>query len=162
MHHRTDDKLDLNFLVVTVSDSRTRESDESGNIIGKLLSDSGRRFSRMIIPNDPEKIRNLVKGSDAEVIVFIGGTGLGRRDLTSKTLRETLEREVRGFGETFRSRSSLQEIHAILSDASMFASRDKIVFSLPGSEDAQRVAFDLISGIVDHAYHEMMRQPGTN
>ncbi|MEM0156275.1 MAG: MogA/MoaB family molybdenum cofactor biosynthesis protein [Thermoplasmataceae archaeon] len=159
MHHRTDDKYDLNFLVVTVSDTRTERNDESGNIMSKLMSDSNRRFSRIIVSNDPEKISNLVEQSDANVIIFIGGTGLGMRDLTSATLRRIMEREIRGFGETFRSRSSLQEIHAILSDASMFAGKGKIVFSLPGSEDAQKVGFDLINDIVDHAYHEAMRQP---
>ncbi|QRF75893.1 Molybdopterin adenylyltransferase [Thermoplasmatales archaeon] len=159
MHHPTDNKYNLRFLVITVSDKRTEETDESGKIMRNLIKDAGRIVSGYIIPNSSERIIRVVEEeiNTADVFIFIGGTGLGKKDYTSRTLRKISEKEVPGFGEIFRSRSASGEIHSVLSDSSMFVIRGKIVFSIPGSGDAQRIAFDIINDIVDHAYHEIMR-----
>ena len=159
MRHSTDDRYNLRFLVITVSDTRTESTDESGDRMLEYLHSSGRTATRCLIPNSEKIIAGVLdeNSSNVDVFIFIGGTGLGRKDLTSRTLRKISEKEVTGFGETFRARSSGEEIHAILSDASMFVLQGKIIFSLPGSLDAQKTAFGIINGIVDHAYHEIMK-----
>ncbi|MHB1709166.1 MAG: molybdopterin-binding protein [Thermoplasmataceae archaeon] len=159
MRHSTDERYDLQFLVITVSDTRTESTDESGDRMLEYLHSSGRIANRGLVPNIEKHIAGVLEenSSKANVFIFIGGTGLSRKDLTSRTLRKITEKEVTGFGETFRARSSGEEIHAILSDASMFVLHDKIIFSVPGSLDAQKTAFGIINEIVDHAYHEIMK-----
>ncbi|OWP56863.1 MAG: hypothetical protein B2I17_03645 [Thermoplasmatales archaeon B_DKE] len=159
MHHPTDNKYNLRFLVITVSDTRTEETDESGKIMRNLIKKAGRIVSGYIIPNSDERIIRVVEEeiNTTDVFIFIGGTGLGKKDFTSRMLRKISEKEVPGFGEIFRSRSASGEIHSVLSDSSMFVIHGKIAFSIPGSGDAQRIAFDIINDIVDHAYHEIIR-----
>ena len=159
MRHPTDDRYNLRFLVTTVSDTRTEATDESGDRMMEYLHSSGRAATRCIVSNSEKLIAGVLEenSSNVDVFIFIGGTGLGRKDLTSRMLRKISEKEVVGFGETFRARSSGEEIHAILSDASMFVLQGKIIFSLPGSLDAQKIAFGIINDIVDHAYHEIMK-----
>ena len=159
MPHSTGDRYNLRFLVITVSDARSEATDESGKrMLGYLLS-SGRIAARSLIPNSEKRIIEIVEenAGSTDIFVFIGGTGVGKRDLTSRTLRKISQKEVPGFGETFRFRSSQEKIHSILSDASMFVYNDKILFSIPGSSDAQELAFSLINDLVDHAYHEIIR-----
>lgn len=158
MNHLTEERLDLKFRVVTVSDSRTEKTDESGDMMCKLLQDSGRKLSRTLVPNEPGGITGEISSKAVEVFIFIGGTGLGTRDITSRTLRGLSDREIFGFGEIFRARSVTGEAHAILSDASMFVIGRKLIFSLPGSVGAQKTGFELIDKIVDHAYHELNRK----
>jgi molybdenum cofactor biosynthesis protein B len=159
MHHSTDDRYNLRFLVTTVSDTRTESTDVSGVRMLEFLHSSGRIATRCLVPNIEKDIVGVLEenSSKADVFIFIGGTGLSRKDLTSRTLRKISDKEVTGFGEAFRSRSSVEEIHAILSDASMFVLQGKIIFSLPGSLDAQKTAFGIINEIIDHAYHEIMK-----
>jgi molybdenum cofactor biosynthesis protein B len=159
MMHDEGEKLTLKFMIVTVSDSRTEETDVSGKIMSEFISSSGREAHRSIIRNDPSMIEKLLsrEHSHYDVFVFIGGTGLGKNDLTSGTLRKLSEREIPGFGEQFRRAGMEDNRYSILSDASMFLYRGKMVFSLPGSENAQKTAFEIINSIVDHAYHEINR-----
>ena len=105
------------YAVLTVSDSRTVETDRSGPVIRRLLQ------------------------GPAACVVLTGGTGAGRRDLTVDTVRPLLEKELPGFGELFRW-LSFQEIGsaAIMSRALCGASRGKVVYCLPGSEAAVRLA----------------------
>ncbi|MCL4327813.1 MAG: MogA/MoaB family molybdenum cofactor biosynthesis protein [Candidatus Thermoplasmatota archaeon] len=159
MIHDEGEKLSLKFMIVTVSDTRTEETDISGKIMSEFISSSGREAHRSIIRNDPSMIEKLLSREHGhyDVFIFIGGTGLGKHDITSRTIRKLGEREISGFGEQFRRAGLEDNKYSILSDASMFLYNGKMVFSLPGSEDAQRTAFQIINSIVDHAYHEINR-----
>jgi molybdopterin adenylyltransferase len=130
---------------LTVSDSRTVETDRSGPVIRHLFDEAGHLLvDAELVKNDPRRIqaavRRLLQGP-AACVVLTGGTGAGRRDLTVDTVRPLLEKELPGFGELFRW-LSYQEIGsaAIMSRALCGVSRGKVVYCLPGSEAAVRFA----------------------
>ncbi|MEM2584414.1 MAG: molybdopterin-binding protein, partial [Thermoproteota archaeon] len=87
LKHKEAAPKNLGFAIVTISDSRTLETDESGNIAFKILISNGYDvIERVLIPNDADrirkKIRDLVKDKRVDVVITIGGTGLSKRDLT--------------------------------------------------------------------------------
>ena len=136
--------------IVTVSDSRTKETDDSGKLARTLLEGAGHSISYYgIVPNKPEAIRDTLKtclGATIDLVLTIGGTGVSARDLTIETAREYFDREMPGFGELFRS-LSLPEIGSavILTRAAMGVSREgKVVVCSPGSKAAVRLALEKI------------------
>ncbi|MGB2986122.1 MAG: molybdenum cofactor biosynthesis protein B, partial [Phycisphaerae bacterium] len=109
--------------VVTVSDTRTPETDKSGALIRERLESAGHRvFSYEILPDEPSQVRSRVLalcGENAcQAVLLTGGTGLARRDTTYEAISAILEKELDGFGELFRM-LSYEEIGpaAILSRA---------------------------------------------
>ncbi len=135
--------------IVTVSDSRTPDSDTSGKEAFAILTKFGHSVVRHdIVPNKPRKIAaalgRALKGAD--LVLTIGGTGISRKDLSTEVVRKVLQKELPGFGEIFRA-LSLKEIGtaAILSRALLgVTSRGKIVAALPGSGAAVRLALEAI------------------
>ena len=143
------------FVEVTVSTSRYEKKlkgkkvlDISGDYIEKAIKKSGYKLIfRDIIPDDREKILDMAKKwiGKTDVIVFSGGTGLSKSDITVDAIREIAEKEVQGFGEIFRALSYKEiGVSAILSRASAFIISGTIVFCLPGSPNAVKLAFDKI------------------
>lgn len=133
-------QVTITAAVITVSSSRTPETDESGNAIRNLLQGAGIEVSYYaLVPDRVEHIRTaLVLAMDhANCIILTGGTGLTPDDCTIEAVRPFLEKEMEGFGEIFRWRS-FQEIGtaAILSRALAGISHGKAVFCLPGSVSA--------------------------
>jgi molybdenum cofactor biosynthesis protein B len=134
--------------VVTVSDTRTVETDGSGREIQESLTRSGHRcvFYR-IIPDDPGRIQGLLREigdrDDIDALILNGGTGIAPRDTTHDALVPLLQKTLPGFGEIFRY-LSYQEIgsRAIASRAIAGIYRDLLIFSLPGSTGAVRLAMD--------------------
>lgn len=123
--------------VITVSSSRTPETDVSGQAARSLLQEAGIEVTYYaLVPDRIEHIRTaLVLALDhANCIILTGGTGLTRDDVTIEAVRPFLEKEIEGFGEIFRLKS-FQEIGtaAILSRALAGISTGKAIFSLPGS-----------------------------
>ena len=123
--------------VITVSTSRTPETDESGQAARNLLHESGIEVTYYaLVPDRVEHIRTaLVLAMDhANCIILTGGTGLTPDDCTIEAIRPFIEKEIEGFGEIFRLKS-FQEIgtSAILSRALAGISHGKVIFSLPGS-----------------------------
>lgn len=126
--------------VITVSSSRTPETDESGQAIKDLLKEAGIEVTYYaLVPDRIEHIRTaLVLAMDhASCIILTGGTGLTPDDRTIEAIRPFLEKEMEGFGEIFRWQS-FQEIGtaAILTRAMAGISHGKAIFSLPGSVPA--------------------------
>jgi len=137
----------LRAAVVTVSDTRTLDTDASGRAIIELLERAGHRVAeRTIVPDDPEKIsRVLGHWLDAEIeaVILTGGTGIAPRDGTVEVVRRVLDVELPGFGEIFRHLSWEQiGAAAFLSRALAGVARGKAVFSLPGSTTAVRLAME--------------------
>lgn len=129
-------------LVITVSDSRTPETDRSGDRMATLLVEGGHHVvARRIIPDEPEEIRKAVESAlgdpSIDVILTNGGTGIAPRDITTDVIAEFLDRPLSGFGELFRS-LSFAEIGsaAMLSRAIGGVSGNTLIFSLPGSTKA--------------------------
>ena len=138
-------ELDLNCAVITVSDTRTPETDTSGQIIQQLLKDAGHQIvSYQIVPDEPTEIKTLLEQLDRqqlEVIIFSGGTGIAPRDTTYDVVSSWLAKPIPGFGEIFRY-LSYQEIgsRAIASRAVAGVKNQKLIFSLPGSSNAVKLA----------------------
>lgn len=144
-HHRHRHKS-LRAGVLTASDSRTPETDDSGRIIRDLLAAAGHRIEYYeVLPDDPALIRQalLQHLQDLDAIVVNGGTGIAARDSTIEAIRVLLDKELDGFGELFRY-LSYQQIGsaAFLSRALAGIAAGKIVVSLPGSPDACRLAME--------------------
>ncbi len=154
MHH-SDTEYNLKYLVITVSSSRRMENDISGKIMGDLIKDN---YSRSIVKDDEVQILNelFYNYSKYDVFIYIGGTGVSRLDQTSLSIRKICDKEINGFGELFRSRSG--GIFPYISDASLFIYRGKIIFTLPGSEQAQKIAFGIIREMVNHLFHEANKE----
>ncbi len=142
--------------VITVSDSRTLETDESGKLIRDLLQRTGHSVLFYVVVKDESKlIADAVEQASwtCEAIVTNGGTGIGKRDVTIPTLLPTFERTLPGFGELFRF-LSYEKIGgaAMLSGALAGVYHGRLVFCLPGSPDACRLAIEkLILPELGHA-----------
>jgi molybdenum cofactor biosynthesis protein B len=131
--------------IVTVSDTRTVETDASGARIRVLLEEAGHRVSSHdILPDEPARLRPrldvLVAGA-AEAVILTGGTGLAPRDTTYEVVLGLLDKRIDGFGELFRS-LSFAEIgpRAMLSRAVAGVAGRTVVAALPGSTNAVDLA----------------------
>jgi molybdenum cofactor biosynthesis protein B len=148
--------------VITVSDSRRSETDESGRLVRDLLLKAGHSVLFYALVRDEAKsILDAVEQASwtCEAIVTNGGTGVATRDVTIPALQPTFERILPGFGELFRSLS-----YATIGSAAMLSSavagvyHGRIVFCLPGSPDACRLAMEkLILPELGHAVGVMGR-----
>jgi molybdenum cofactor biosynthesis protein B len=146
--HRARAAGQVPVFVLTVSDTRTTATDTSGHAIASLLAAAGHTVTgRAIVADDPVAVRNAVTGAiatgTARAIITTGGTGISRRDTTYEALAGLLEKRLDGFGEIFRA-LSFQEIGAaaMLSRAVAGTIGPCIVFVLPGSEAAVRLAME--------------------
>jgi molybdenum cofactor biosynthesis protein B len=139
-------KITVNCAVITISDTRSPETDRSGQLIQQLLLDAGHLVSvYTILKDEPTQIQAhleaLGERSDVDALIFNGGTGIASRDTTYEALESLLEKTLPGFGEVFRF-LSYQEIgsRAIASRAVAGVYKMKLVFSIPGSTGAVKLA----------------------
>ncbi len=148
--------------VITSSDSRSPETDESGKLIKDLLLKVGHTvLFYAVIKDEAKAIVDAVEQASwtCDAIITNGGTGLARRDVTVSTLAPLFERTLPGFGELFR-RLSYDSIGsaAWLSGALAGVYHGRLVFCLPGSPDACRLAMEkLILPELSHAVGVMNR-----
>ena len=138
----------LNLCVLTVSDSRTRENDTSGDYLEQALTEAGHRLlDRALAKDDVYRLRAIVSAwvADPAVhgILVSGGTGFTGRDSTPEAIRPLLDKEMPGFGEMFRA-LSYEEIGTSTLQSRAFAglANDKFIFCLPGSTSACRTAWE--------------------
>lgn len=149
--------------VLTVSDTRTSETDTSGALIKARLAEAGHATSvYQIVPDDPGEISVLLDhlANTVDVVLLNGGTGISRRDTTYEAVAAKLEKTLPGFGELFRM-LSYREIGsgAMLSRAVAGVYRDTLIFSMPGSTGAVRLAMErLIVPELEHLVWELLRQ----
>ena len=146
----SDSKVALPLAVVTVSDSRTEESDKSGRVLVSCLEVAGHKLhSKQIVKDDVYKLRAevscLIANPAVKGILMTGGTGFTDRDNTLKAIQPLLERKIEGFGELFRQ-LSYEEIGTSTIQSRVFAglSNRTIVFCLPGSPGACRTGWERI------------------
>jgi molybdenum cofactor biosynthesis protein B len=149
--------------IVTCSDSRDIGRDESGKRIRALLEEAGHSVvGHRVVPDEARSIEEALAeagASGARAVLFNGGTGIGRRDVTVETLGRVLEKQLPGFGELFRA-LSFQEVGsaAMMSRALAGTYQGMIVFALPGSPQAVRLAMErLILPELGHAVRELTR-----
>ncbi|MFQ5990053.1 MAG: molybdenum cofactor biosynthesis protein B [Candidatus Methylomirabilales bacterium] len=153
----------ISFAVVTVSDSRSEAEDESGKLIQDLMQEAGHQLvNYRLLRNDltaiQQEISHLVEAK-VGCIITTGGTGLGRRDLTIEGVVPLLDKSLDGFGEIFRY-LSFQEVgsSALMSRAMAGTSRGTLIFCLPGSTKAVKLALErLILPELKHLIRELHR-----
>ncbi|HJW68866.1 MAG TPA: molybdenum cofactor biosynthesis protein B [Candidatus Binatia bacterium] len=155
--HHTERGRSLACAIVTVSDTRTRDTDSSGARIRELLEADGHRVAAYaILPDEPEIVRTrLVElvADSLEVAIVNGGTGLAPRDTTYEAVVGMLDKRLDGFGELFRA-LSFAEIGpaAMLSRAVAGVAGRTIIASLPGSTPAVDLAMrKLLLPVIGHA-----------
>jgi len=150
--------------VLTISDSRTEQDDESGGLIKQRLSENGHRVVfYSILKNDAEaikkKIDELLRQEELQVIITSGGTGVSHRDITVDTIEPILEKKLEGFGELFRL-LTYQEIGtgSIMSRAIAGVAKGKVILCLPGSLGAAKLATErIILPEIGHLVREATR-----
>lgn len=141
----------LSIAVLTVSDSRTVETDTSGQyLVDSLAADGHRLGARELVEDDIYKIRavvsNWIADEQIEVVLITGGTGFTKRDITPEAIMPLLDQEIEGYGELFRA-LSYKEIGAstVQSRAVAGLVNNTLVFCMPGSTGACKTAW---SGII--------------
>lgn len=158
MSHSSKDRefVALDIAVLTVSDSRTEETDKSGKLLADRLVAAGHRLvEKRIVPDDVYTIRAVVASwiaaADVDVVITTGGTGVTGRDGTPEAVSPLLDKTIDGFGEMFRSISYEQiATSTIQSRAMAGVANGTYVFCVPGSSGACATAWDaLISAQLD-------------
>ena len=146
----------VNCAVITVSDTRSPETDRSGQLIKQLLQQVGHSVvAYSVIEDEPTQIQARLQqlcdpaqpysreSPNIEAVIFNGGTGIAPRDTTYDAIEGLLEKQLPGFGELFRA-ASFQQIgsRAIASRACAGVYKSKLIFSIPGSTGAVKLALE--------------------
>jgi molybdenum cofactor biosynthesis protein B len=146
--HKARAPRSVRCFVVTVSDTRTEETDTSGRAAAELLSAAGHLVvGRTIVKDDPALVRSTLErqlaNPDVQAIITTGGTGIASRDSTYEVVSAMLHKRLDGFGELFRILSYEQVgPAAMMSRACAGLVAGRIIVSLPGSEAAVRLAIE--------------------
>ena len=151
--------IPLRVGVLTISDTRTMQTDRSGQVLVDALEEAGHRVhAREIVVDEVEAIRERfaawIADSKIDVVLSTGGTGVTRRDVTPEALAPLVTKAIPGFGELFRM-LSYDEIgtSTIQSRAEAALCEDTFVFILPGSPGACRTAMDkILISQLDHRH----------
>jgi len=162
--HKSKAPKSVNLAIITVSDTRTEADDSSGMAIADIMARAGHIIVRRAIVKDEveeiqKALRELIEDTGVQAVVMNGGTGIARRDVTLEAITPFQEKSIPGFGELFRVLSFNQVgSAAMMSRASAFVTERKIVFCLPGSEKAVRLAVEkLIAPELGHMVWEAQR-----
>jgi len=165
MDHRQQAKQDgtITLAIVTVSDTRTPETDVSGQLIRELVEKAEHEVvNYRIVKDEPDQVAQALEDfsdGSARLIVFNGGTGISKRDRTYDVISQALEKTLVGFGEIFRM-LSYEEVGAaaMLSRATAGTYHDCVVISIPGSPNAVGLAVEkLILPEIQHLAWELTR-----
>ena len=164
----------LNIKVITVSDTRTEETDRSGAVLVEKLTAAGHKLlDKTIVPDDVYQLRAVVSvgiaDPRAQVLLMTGGTGFTARDNTQKAIEPLLELHIDGFGELFRQ-LSYHEIGTSTIQSRAFAgmTNGTLVFCVPGSPGACGTAWDKIIADQLNSAHkpcnfvDKLKQPPSN
>ncbi|MCP9453644.1 MAG: molybdenum cofactor biosynthesis protein MoaB [Nitrospira sp.] len=146
--HKSQAPPSVRCLVITCSDTRTPETDGSGQLLMRMLKDAGHTIvGYYIVKDDPGqilfRINQGIANGVAQAILVNGGTGISRRDSTFEAVDRMLEKRLDGFGEIFRY-LTYREIGsaAIMSRATAGVVKGRVIFSIPGSEHAVKLAME--------------------
>ena len=162
--HKAQGPISIECGIITCSDTRTPETDKSGQLIRELLTQEGHRIGAYhVVKDEPVEVRKLVQqlggAPGLEVLILNGGTGISQRDSTFEAVDGILEKRLTGFGEIFRY-LSYKDIgsSAMLSRATAGLYQGKVIFSIPGSSGAVRLAMEaLILPELPHIVGEMRK-----
>ena len=131
--------MQVNIALLTVTDTRTFETDKSGSIlVNKIKEQNHNLIERKIVKDEKDSIKqilsNWIKQKNLDVIITTGGTGLTGRDITPEAINEIADKKIPGFGELFRELSfKTVGTSAMQSRACAVLANGKYIFALPGS-----------------------------
>jgi molybdenum cofactor biosynthesis protein B len=138
----------VNIAILTVSDTRTPETDRSGDTLVERLTNAGHKLAARVIVKDEAaaivaQLRDWIADTNVDVVIATGGTGVTGRDVTPEAFASVYEKEISGFGELFRM-LSFQKIgtSTIQSRATAGVAGGTYLFAVPGSPGACRDAWD--------------------
>lgn len=152
--------------VLTVSDTRDFTTDKGGQFVRELLQEAQVEVTDAhykIVKDDITAITTQITNwlaEDIDVIITTGGTGIAQRDVTIEAVKPMLTKEIEGFGELFRYLSYVEDVgtRALLSRAIAGTVNDKLIFSIPGSTGAVKLALEkLIKPELNHLIHELTK-----
>ena len=154
----------VRIAIITVSDTRTAETDKNGHYLREAIGASGHTVAAYrLIRDEPAAVaavlEELVAATDSQILLWNGGTGISPRDTTYDALSRKLEKTLPGFGEIFRM-LSYREIGAaaMMSRATAGVYRGRVVISTPGSPNAVKLAWEkLILPEIAHLAWEVSR-----
>ncbi|MFP4878051.1 molybdenum cofactor biosynthesis protein B [Mammaliicoccus sciuri] len=154
----------INVAVLTVSDTRTKETDKGGQLVQQYLKDLNVEIKEghyQIVKDDVTEIQTQVNewlSKDVDAIITTGGTGISQRDVIIEAIKPLLDKEIEGFGEIFRYLSYTEDVgtRAILSRAIAGTVGHQVIISIPGSTGAVKLAMEkLITKELNHLVHEL-------
>lgn len=162
--HREASPEQVRVAVLTISDTRTPDTDTGGNVIVDLMKEAGHVVPRReIVKDDAPRIevilQELLSDANVDAVITTGGTGISARDTTYEVVSRVIDKKLDGFGEVFRM-LSYEEIGAaaILSRAIAGAAGSKFVACLPGSTNAVRLAMEkLLVPEISHVVFELRK-----
>jgi molybdenum cofactor biosynthesis protein B len=160
------DRIDRNITVsvMTVSDTRTKETDKGGRLVREYLNEMNtivKPENCHIVKDDIEEIRETLTkmlNKKVDVVIATGGTGIAQRDVTIEAVTPFFDKEIEGFGEIFRMLSYTEDIgsRSILSRAVAGTKDCTVIIALPGSTGAVKLAMEkLIVPELNHLVHEL-------
>lgn len=140
--------IPLQIAVLTISDTRTVETDKSGAVLVEFVEGAGHRLARRaIVEDDRHRIATTLREwcalDDVQVVLTTGGTGITRRDVTPEAVQDVADKIIDGFGELFRLQSYDKIGTSTVQSRAMAATCNrKLIFALPGSPSACRDAWE--------------------
>ena len=140
--------MQVNIALLTVTDTRTLDTDKSGAILIKKINEQNHKLvTRKIVKDEKSEIKKIllewIKKKDLDVIITTGGTGLTGRDVTPEAIKEIADKEIPGFGELFRELSyKTVGTSAMQSRSCAVLANGKYIFALPGSSGGVTDAWD--------------------
>ena len=140
----------VNIAVMTVSDSRTEDTDKSGATLVKMLTEAGHHLvDKVIVPDNIYRIRaevsRWISGEDVQVVITTGGTGLTGRDGTPEAVTPLFDKLIEGFGEMFRVLSYEQIGPSTMQSRAVAGTANgTIIFCLPGSTGACKDGWNML------------------
>jgi molybdenum cofactor biosynthesis protein B len=164
LEHKATAPRSIGCWVLTVSDTKTPDTDTSGQLIRKLVTDAGHQVvGSSIVRDEPKDVQRVIREACANdavrAVLVTGGTGITARDSTYEAIEAMLDKRLPGFGELFRM-LSYQEIGsaAMMSRAQLGVHAHRIVVSMPGSPNACRLALEkLVIPELSHLIREVSR-----
>lgn len=166
MHTNVQLDKDIKCAILTVSDTRDYETDKGGQLAQSLLSELNVSIASehyRIVKDEQDLIQKQLQEwlkEDIDVIITTGGTGIAQRDVTIEAVSALITKEIEGFGELFRYLSYTEDVgtRALLSRAIAGAVGDKLIFSIPGSTGAVKLALNkLIKPELNHLVNEITK-----
>ena len=150
----------LNFTIITCSDTRTKKEDTAGEALENLISQQNWTcLSRIVVRDERKEISEAIELACArdgvDVVLTCGGSGLSLRDVTPEATRDVCDREVPGIAEAMRAYSRQITPFASLSRALCMQKDQVLVINLPGSEKAARENWEALIDILPHAVKMM-------